>query len=386
MAATGSPKHTPQVPNFPLLPENGKHINRMAGPYNSSKGRAGVEPVRSESREGDSQTVIVGMKGMQGIEAMLRSMLEAQEKLAHQVGELTQKVVGMDQKVEGMDQKVEGMERKVDQVPQMVQNMKELTGRVRCMDWQRLRWRRVEWERIPPDMRVMVIPFLGVQDIMSLNSAISGKRLRKQLKKSYRGAVIPAFDQHRFTEKGGFKGLRWVMKAEVCLQRCEMVVDVEEGFVIEDAGEVTIREKILESLMHRFEVYAPFKVQIAALDAAARRDPQLGIRLLDSLGQAMRALLRMVGDDLVGLRGEARVRGVAIVAMLVAREWQKDETADLAHTMKAIDTRLTQAEEWGRSLRVLGHGDDSPAAGGAAVDDGFATGGDGDLPPQDRYQ
>ena len=179
-------------------------------------------------------------------------MLEAQEKLAHQVGELAQKVEGVEQKVEGMEQKVdgmeqqqghmmlkmEGMESKVDQVPQILQNMKDLTGHVRCKDWQRLRWRRVEWERIPPDMRVMVIPFLGVQDIMSLNSAISGKRLRKQLKKSYRGAVIPAFDQHRFTEKGGFKGLRWVMKAEVCLQRCEMVVDVEEGFVIEDAGEV----------------------------------------------------------------------------------------------------------------------------------------------------
>ena len=59
-----------------------------------------------------------------------------------------------------------------------------------------------EWERISLDMPVMVIPFLGVQDIMSLNSAISDKRLRKQLKKSYRGAVIPAFDQYRFTRMG----------------------------------------------------------------------------------------------------------------------------------------------------------------------------------------
>ena len=49
----------------------------MPGPYNSSKPRAGVEPVRSESREGGSQTVWVDMEGMQGIEAMLRSMLEA---------------------------------------------------------------------------------------------------------------------------------------------------------------------------------------------------------------------------------------------------------------------------------------------------------------------
>ena len=170
------------------------------------------------------------------------------------------------------------------------------------------------------------------------------------------------------------------------LSRLDRQALLESLADIEDAGEVTIREKILESLMHRFEVYAPFKAQIAALDAAARGDLQLGIRLLDSLGQAMRALLRMVGDDLVGMRGEARVRGVAIVAILVAREWQKDETADLSHTMKAIDTRLAQAEEWGRRLRVLGNCDYSPAAGGATVDNGFAKDGDGDLPPQDRYQ
>jgi hypothetical protein len=96
----------------------------------------------------------------------------------------------------------------------------------------------MEWERIPQDIRVMVIPFLGVQDIMSLNSAISDKGLREQLKNSYRGAVIPAFDQHRFTEKGGFKGLRWVIKAEVYLQRCEVVVHGQARGVMENAGKV----------------------------------------------------------------------------------------------------------------------------------------------------
>ena len=170
------------------------------------------------------------------------------------------------------------------------------------------------------------------------------------------------------------------------LSRLDRQALLESLADIEDAGDVTIREKILESLMRRFEVYAPFRAQVAALDAAARRDPQLGIRLLDSLVQAMRALLRMVGDDLVGLRGEARVRGVAIVAMLVAREWQKDETPDLSHTLKEIDARLAEAEEWGRSLRLLGDGDDFLAAGRTAVDDSFVKGGDGGWPPQDRYQ
>ena len=83
------------------------------------------------------------MEGMQGIKTMLRSLLEAQEKLVHQVGELTQKLEGMGQQQGQMMQKVEGFGRKVNQVPQILQNMKELAGRVRCMDWRRLRWRRV---------------------------------------------------------------------------------------------------------------------------------------------------------------------------------------------------------------------------------------------------
>ena len=151
---------------------------------------------------------------------------------------------------------------------------------------------------------------------------------------------------------------------------------------IEDAGDVTIREKILESLMHRFEVYTPYKAQILALDVAARRDPLLGIRLLDSLMQTMRALLRMAGDDLIGLRGETRVHGVAFVAMVVAREWQKDETADLSLTMKAIDARLAQAEEWGQSLCVLGNGNKASSSGGATVNNS----GNDHPQPQDRYQ
>ena len=52
----GAPNTHHKTPNLPLLPETGKHINRMAGPYNSSKHRAGVEPVPSESRERDSQS------------------------------------------------------------------------------------------------------------------------------------------------------------------------------------------------------------------------------------------------------------------------------------------------------------------------------------------
>ena len=152
---------------------------------------------------------------------------------------------------------------------------------------------------------------------------------------------------------------------------------------IEDAGDVPARDKIIEGLMHRFEIYAPYRRQMAQLDQAARRDPALGLRLIDSLFQAMRMLLRMAGDDLAGVRGEARVRGVAGVAMLVARVWQDDESPDLSTTLKEIDKRLATAEEWGRTLRVLGGGtsqDEPPGGGFDSAEDPL------DGNPGGRYQ
>ena len=137
------------------------------------------------------------------------------------------------------------------------------------------------------------------------------------------------------------------------LARLDRQAVLESLADIEDAGDVPIRDKIMEALMHRFEVYAPYRRQMAQLENAARRDPALGLRLIDSLVHAMRMLLRMAGDDLAGVRGEARVRGVAAVAMLVARTWQTDNTTDLSTTLKEIDRRLATAEEWGRTLRVL---------------------------------
>jgi AcrR family transcriptional regulator len=137
------------------------------------------------------------------------------------------------------------------------------------------------------------------------------------------------------------------------LQRLDRQAVLETLADIEDAGDVPVRDRIIEALMHRFETYAPYRRQIAQLDAAARRDPALGLRLIDSLVQATRMLLRMAGDDLAGWQGEARVRGVAGVAMVVARTWQQDDTPDMATTMKEIDRRLATAEEWGRTLRVL---------------------------------
>ena len=173
------------------------------------------------------------------------------------------------------------------------------------------------------------------------------------------------------------------------LARLDRQAVLESLADIEDAGEVPIRDKIMEALMHRFEVYAPYRAQMAQLESAARRDPGLGLKLLDSLFQAVRMLLRMAGDDLTGLAGEARVRGVAGVAMVTARVWRSDDTPDLSLTLKEIDKRLATAEEWARTLCVLRDTASGDADYGMADDQGFdGPGGAGPVEtgPGGRYQ
>ena len=129
---------------------------------------------------------------------------------------------------------------------------------------------------------------------------------------------------------------------------------VLESFAdIEDAGAVPIREKILEALMHRFEVYAPYRAQIQALNRAARRRPDLALALGMGLQSVSRRVLAMAGDRCDGWRGVTRINGVAGVVMVVARIWMKDDSLDLAPTMKELDRRLQQAEEWAVSLRLF---------------------------------
>ena len=129
---------------------------------------------------------------------------------------------------------------------------------------------------------------------------------------------------------------------------------VLESFAdIEDAGAVPIREKILEAILHRFEVYTPYRAQIQALKKAARARPDLTLALGLGLRAVTRRMLAMAGDECEGWRGLMRVKGVVGVVMVVARVWMKDDSPDLAPTMKELDRRLQQAEEWAVSLRLF---------------------------------
>jgi hypothetical protein len=113
-------------------------------------------------------------------------------------------------------------------------------------------------------------------------------------------------------------------------------------------------------------------VQIEAMNSAARKRPDLGVALGLNLQHVTRRMLAMAGDSCEGWRGMLRIKGVVGVVMMVARDWMKDDSPDLAPTMKGLDRRLQQAEEWAISLRLFRQGEQQPADSGR--DDAAAAG------------
>ena len=60
----------------------------------------------------------------------------------------------------------------------------------------------------------------------------------------------------------------------------------------------------------------------------------------------MRWTLQSAGISTAGLLGRARVQALCLVYGLVLRAWEQDDLPELDRTMKALDQRLRQAEQW----------------------------------------
>ena len=120
-----------------------------------------------------------------------------------------------------------------------------------------------------------------------------------------------------------------------------------------DAPEVSVHEKLLEGLISRFELYAPLREQMQTVHRAAKRNPMLAACLLARLGDTPDRLLSLCGDEVVGWRRQARIKGIMAVLLRVWPVWQSDDTADLSITLNSLDKELRRAAEWAVSFRVL---------------------------------
>lgn len=103
------------------------------------------------------------------------------------------------------------------------------------------------------------------------------------------------------------------------------------------------RDRLFEVLMRRFDALAPRKAAVAAIlrDIV---DPTVGLVGLPAVARSMAWTLEAAGLSSAGLGGLVRVQGLMLVYADAVRVWLRDDTADMAKTMAALDKGLRRAE------------------------------------------
>lgn len=137
-----------------------------------------------------------------------------------------------------------------------------------------------------------------------------------------------------------------------CAQIDEQAL-AESAADFEDDMKASFYEKLLEGLIHRFEIYAPYRRQMQVIHEAGQHNPRLGLRLAGQLATSIKRLLWICGDTDIGGKQLCRVAGICGVVLRIRPIWQKDETSDLSPTIKALDKELKNAAQWAMSFYIL---------------------------------
>jgi len=116
-----------------------------------------------------------------------------------------------------------------------------------------------------------------------------------------------------------------------------------------DAAE-TARDRLFDVLMKRFDALAAYRDGLAAIARDARRDPLMVLCGAGQLLRSMAAMLEAAGISSAGLAGAIRAKGLAAIYLATLRDWFRDDTADKAKTMAALDGRLRRVESYARWL------------------------------------
>ncbi|HIJ62730.1 MAG TPA: TetR family transcriptional regulator [Rhodospirillaceae bacterium] len=108
--------------------------------------------------------------------------------------------------------------------------------------------------------------------------------------------------------------------------------------------EASLRDRLFEVIMRRFEAMRPHRQAIRAILSGTARDPAMwpgGAKRI--LGSAA-LMLEAAGVSSSGLRGRIKVKGLAGLYLKVLRVWLDDDGDGMDRTMAALDRALGRVE------------------------------------------
>lgn len=110
------------------------------------------------------------------------------------------------------------------------------------------------------------------------------------------------------------------------------------------------RERLFDVLMKRFEEMDPDKEAVRSILCGSATNVESLARGPLSLYRSMRWMLEAANISSSGMRGQLRIKGLALIYLAVLRAWLADDSEDMARTMSSLDRQLSRAE---RLLGIL---------------------------------
>jgi len=110
------------------------------------------------------------------------------------------------------------------------------------------------------------------------------------------------------------------------------------------------RERLFDVLMKRFEEMDPDKEAVRSILCVSATNVESLARGPLSLYRSMRWMLEAANISSSGMRGQLRIKGLALIYLAVLRAWLADDSEDMARTMSSLDRQLSRAE---RLLGIL---------------------------------
>ena len=110
--------------------------------------------------------------------------------------------------------------------------------------------------------------------------------------------------------------------------------------------EETVRDRLFDVMMRRYDALKPHRASLRALRRAGTSDPMVALAMGPALRRSMSAMLEAASVPSEGLPGALRQNGLLAIHYAVSRVFDGDETGDLSKTMAALDGRLKTAERW----------------------------------------
>ena len=111
-----------------------------------------------------------------------------------------------------------------------------------------------------------------------------------------------------------------------------------------DGAQESAKDRLFDLLMRRFDKLDAHKAGLLRIAEDTGRDPLSLVCSLARLERSMAAMLEAAGISAGGLGGVLRVKGLSAVYLAGLRAWFKDDSADKAKTMAALDRALSRAE------------------------------------------